>query len=206
MNHCGSNDALTLLRSVAKRVKINCTVLVLLCAVAGVVGAAEPCLSGPQPGQRTGPYSALIATGTNRGTSHCYICEAADRPTVIIFARTLNDSLAKLLQRLDQSADDYKAAELRPWATFLSGNQTEFDPQVVAWAKKHAIRSVPLGIFEDPDGPPSYRLNREADVTILLNVNRKVVVNFSFRAGELTDEKIAEVIKALPQVVGGNKK
>ncbi len=45
----------------------------------------EPCNSGPQTGQRCGPYAALIATGPERGQSYCYICETGDKPAVLIF-------------------------------------------------------------------------------------------------------------------------
>jgi hypothetical protein len=178
---------------------------VLLCLLVAIACGSEPCQSGLQSGQRTGPYAALISTGTNRGTSHCYICESADRPTVIVFARSLSDPLARLVAGLDKASEDCKPSELRPWVTFLSADQTAFDPQVVAWARKHAIRNVPLGVFEDRDGPPSYRLSRDADVTILLNVKQKVVTNFSFRTGELTDEKIAEVLKAISQIAPDKK-
>jgi hypothetical protein len=64
---------------------------------------------------------------------------------------------------------------------------------------------VPLGIFEDPLGPPSYRLAKEADVTVLLFVKQKVVGNFAFRPGELSDDKIKEVMNALPRIVGEKK-
>jgi hypothetical protein len=56
---------------------------------------------------------------------------------------------------------------------------------------------MPLGIFDDEVGPPSYRLNRDAQATVLLFVKQKVVANFAFRAGEITEAKIAEVARAL---------
>ena len=90
---------------------------------------------------------------------------------------------------------DHKDAELRSWVTFLHDDQLSFDPQVVQWAKKQAIRNVSLGVFEDLVGPPSYKLHRDADVTVLVYVKQKVVANFAFRAGELTDGRIAEVLK-----------
>ncbi len=85
--------------------------------------------------------------------------------------------------------------------TFLSEEQPGLDPRVVEWGKHHAIRSVPLGIFADADGPPSYRLAHDADVTVMLYVKQKVVANFAFRAGELTEERVAEVFKAVPRIV-----
>ena len=175
-------------------------------ALAGdTVRAADPCRSGLQRGQRPGPYAAVISTGPERGKSHCYICETGDRPAVVVFARNLNLSLAKLCQRLDQAVVEYHKAELRAWVTLLSDDQLSLDPRVVQWGKKYALRSIPIGVFEDVGGPPSYLLARDADVTVLLFVKQKVVANFAFREGELSSEKVAEVMKALPRIVGEKK-
>jgi hypothetical protein len=164
---------------------------------------AEPCQSGLTPGQRPGPYAFLVATGPNRGKSHCFVCETADRPAVIVFARNQSDSLAKLLLRVDQALQDHQKAELRAWATFLSDNQPAAEPKLTEWARKTGLRSLAVGIFEDQDGPPSYRLNREADVTVLLSVKQKVVANFAFRQGELNDDKIKDIVATLPKMVEG---
>ena len=59
--------------------------------------------------------SAGEATGPQRGVSHCYICETAERPAVIIFAREPNDSLGALAQRIDKALIDHKKADLRGW-------------------------------------------------------------------------------------------
>ena len=72
---------------------------------------------------------------------------------------------------------------------------------MVQWGKKHATGNVPLGIFEDPVGPPTYLLAREADVTVLLSVNQKVAANFAFRAGELNDTAIAAIMTAVPKLL-----
>jgi hypothetical protein len=122
---------------------------------------------------------------------------------VVVFARSLSDPLGKLVGRLDQEVRDHKKEQLRAWVTFLSDNQVALDPQVVRWAEKHAVSSVPLGIFEDRDGPPSYRLGRDADVTVVVFVKRRVAANFAFRAGELSDERAGEVLKALPKILSG---
>lgn len=169
----------------------------LLIAVACLAG--EPVVSGLKPGQRPGPYSSLVSVGAERGQSHCFICAAADRPIVIVFARHLSDPLGKLVRGLDKALVDHKDAELRAWVTFLSDDQTALDPKVVEWSKKHSVRRVPLSVFEDVVGPPSYLIGRDADVTVMLSVKQKVVRNFAFRAGELNDERIAEILKAIPQ-------
>jgi hypothetical protein len=173
---------------------------VLLAALTAAT-AQTPLRSGLPAGVRPGPYSALVCTGPQRGQQHCFICETEDRPAVIVFARSLSDPVGKLAQRIDRALADHKAADLRAWVTFLAEDHTGMDPKVVAWAKKHAVGTVPLGVFEDLGGPPSYRLARDADVTVLLSVKQRVVANFAFRAGELTDARIDEVMKALPRIV-----
>jgi hypothetical protein len=147
----------------------------------------------------------VLSTGDQRGKSHCYICETADRPAVIVFARSLSEPLARLVQGLDRALAEQKKAELRSWVTFLHDDQSTFDPEVVKWAKKHAIRGVPLGVFEDTDGPPSYKLARDADVTVLLFVKQKVVVNAAFRAGELNEAKIKSILASVPKITAAKK-
>ncbi len=172
----------------------------------GASAAEGPCVSGPKAGQRPGPYSSVICTGEQRGKSHCYICETEDRPAVIVFARSLSEPLGKLASQLDRALAEYKKNDLRGWITLLHKDQSQIDAEVLQWAKKHKLRTIPVGVFEDTDGPPSYRLSRDADVTILLSVKQKVVVNFAFRAGELSDVKIAEVVRAIPKITGAAKK
>ena len=88
-----------------------------------------------------------------------------------------------------------------PIGKSMTDDQVAIDPKVIDWSKKHATGAVPLGVFEDPVGPPAYLLAREADVTILLSVKQSVVANFAYRAGELNDAAIADILKALPRIV-----
>ncbi|MBI3407787.1 MAG: hypothetical protein HY040_05450 [Planctomycetes bacterium] len=157
-----------------------------------------PCKSGLREKQRPGPYISIVAVGPQRGQSHCFICEAADRPAVILFARQLSEPLGKLVHKLDKSLADHK--DMRIWVTFLAEDQQTIDPKVVQWSKKHATGNVPLSVFEDEVGPPTYLLAREADVTILLSVKQRVVANYAYRAGELNDAAIADILKALPRI------
>src|SRR5262245_44707171 len=175
-------------------------VVLLLGGGGRLVAEEAPCVSGPRVGQRPGPYSFVLCTGDNRGKSHCYICETADRPAVVVFARKLSEPLGKLAAQLDRALADHAKSELRAWVTILHDDQSKLDADVVAWAKRHAVRSVPVGVFEDVAGPPSYRLHADAEVTVLLSVKQKVVVNHAFRAGELTDAKVKEILAAVPTI------
>jgi hypothetical protein len=166
-----------------------------------MVLAADPCVSGVPVGKRPGPYSALVATGPHRGTSHCYICDNGDRPAVVVFARTPDAALGKLVKQIDQAVIEHRKAELNGWVTFLSDDQPALDPKIVAWAREHGIGEVPLAVFEDADGPPTYKIARDADVTVMLFVNQRVTANFAFRTGELNQDRVAEILREITKLL-----
>ena len=172
--------------------------LIPLLFLPAFAGAAEPCVSGIPVGQRPGPYSFLVATGPQRGQQTCYICEQVDKPTAVIFARTLSPQLAKLAVKLDAEVPMRKDAGFKVWVTQLAA-KADLDA-LAKWSKASAIKNAPVGAFEDVDGPPAYKLAVEADVTVLLFVKKKVVANFAFRADELTDEAVASVVEELPKL------
>ena len=163
------------------------------------LAVSEPCVSGVPVGQRPGPYSFLIATGPDRGKQECYVCAQADKPTVIVFGRTLSPATGKLLAALDAEALAGKDLRLKCWFTQLT--ETADLDALGKWSQAHGLKSLTVGASEDPDGPPGYTLNPEAEVTVLMFVDKKVVVNVALRADELTAERIAEVRASLSRVL-----
>ena len=176
------------------------TAAVLL--VTSCLAAEEPVFtSGLKVGQRPGPYAFVMATGPQRGQAFCYICDTADKPAAIIFAKTLNEPLGKLAAKLDQAANDGAIKDFRTWLTLLDDGKTpDCERRLVAWGRHHALKSMPLGVFEDEVGPPAYRLNRDAEATVLVFVKQKVVANFALRPGDLNDAKLGEIARSLEQL------
>jgi hypothetical protein len=176
------------------------TVVIFLCC-----SAEPPCISGPRVGQRPGPYSFVLSTGAERGKSHCYICETGDRPMVIVFARSLSDPLGRLVRKLDEAVTTHSRAQLRSWVTLLAEEESKLNKAILARERKLGLKQVPIGVFEDLAGPPSYRLHADADVTVLLAVKQKVVANFDFRAGEMTEAQIEAILATLPKILPAAK-
>jgi hypothetical protein len=172
--------------------------IVLFCTFS--VAAGDPCVSGVPVGQRPGPYSFLVATGAQRGKQTCYICEQheGNKPAAVVFARNLSEPLAKLLSKLEAVGTDKKESGYKVWMTQLT--PTANLDELAKWAQKQGLKTTPIGAFEDADGPPSYKLNKDADATIILFAKQKVIANFAFRTGELNDKSIEEVLKAVPQL------
>jgi hypothetical protein len=160
--------------------------------------AEDPCVSGVPVGKRPGPYSFLVATGKERGQQTCYICEQheGNKPAAVVFARSTSDQLGKLLARLEGAGARHKESGYKVWMTQLA-ERADLDA-LAKWAQTQGLKTVPVGAYEDADGPPSYRLHQDADVTVLLFAKQKVIANFAFRAGELTDKRINEVVKVVP--------
>jgi hypothetical protein len=176
-------------------------VSVICCALAPLAAsAADPCLSGVQPGQKIGPYSFLVATGPQRGQQTCYVCETADRPAVVVFSRKLSKPLGQLMVKCNDWVAAQPKDEVRSWMTVLGEKTVSLD-ELAKWAKQAGIQSVPVGVFDDPIGPPSFKISEEAEVTVLLWVNRKVVANFAFRENELNDAAIKKITAAMAKMV-----
>lgn len=160
-----------------------------------ILPADEPCVSGLPVGGRPGPYSFLVATGPERGKSECYVCAQAEKPTVIVFGRSLDGATGKLLAALDAETATRQAAGFKSWFTQLA-DVADLDA-LSKYAQKHGLKAVTVGAYEDADGPPAYKVSRDAEVTVLVYVKRKVVANFALKSGELTEAKLAEVRKSL---------
>jgi hypothetical protein len=169
-----------------------------LCAQAP---AKDPCVSGLPIGQRPGPYSFLVASGPQRGQLTCYVCETAEKPGVIVFTRSLSEPMAKLVASCDEVITAKPKDSIRGWMTVL-GEKTVGAEDLGKWAKEMGLKSMPVGVFDDPIGPPSYKLADDADLTILLFVDRKVVANFAFRKGELDETSAKKVVEEVKRLAG----
>lgn len=167
---------------------------IFACILALPIGAfaKDPCISGPQVGQRPGPYSFLIATGPQRGQQTCYVCDTAEKPGIIVFARSLSEPLAKLVAKCDDAVAAKEKEGLKTWLTVLGEKSVALD-ELSKWAKKTGLKSMPTGVFDDPLGPPSYKLAEDADITVLLFVDKKVTVNWAFRTGELDEAALKKI-------------
>ncbi len=175
--------------------------VVLAAAIVSRTWAKDPVASGPKIGARPGPYTFWVSTGSSRGQETCFICDTADRPAVLVFARTPSDGLAKLARSLDKALADHKAAELRSWITFIGKDHETFDRPLLDWSRQHGLKSVPVGSYKENDGPPTYRVAREADVTVVMFVKKQVQATFGFRRDELTDEAMKPVLDAISRLV-----
>ena len=150
-----------------------------------LVADAPPVSSGPTVGEKPAPYSFVVSTGVRRGQLHCFICEAAEKPFIIFFARQPNDTTGELASRCDTIIREARTRDARGWVTFLQPDQSSFDNRALLFGRKHKLGTMATGVFEDIVGPPDYKIAAEADLTIVMARGEKVIRTMAFTANGL---------------------
>ena len=178
--------------------KVFLPALALLLAC-NVSASAADVKSGLKKGAFVGAFNVKDITGPSKGESLCYRCQFAGRPVVAIFTRTLDANVTSLIKKIDAQVAKNGDKSLRAFVVLLTDEPDAAELKLVALAKKNNIKNVPLTIFDGIAGPPSYKLQKDAQVTILMWNKHHVVSNHAFIKGKLDK-------KAVKAVAGATKK
>jgi hypothetical protein len=176
--------------------------LAVAAALAGTAVAAD-LKSGNQPGDKvSGAFHPYHVNGEEAGKCGCLYCKAGDDPVIAVFARTPNDpAVNKLLKALDAENVKHAKADMLTYAVF-SGDKAALEPVLKDAAKKAELKKLIIAIEEkDEPIPEKYKLNKDADVTVVLYVNRIVQANHAFAKGKLTDKDIEAVVRDVSKIV-----
>jgi hypothetical protein len=122
----------------------------------------------------------------------------------MIFSRKTDDALASLAKKLDKVVADNADKQMKTFVSFLgdADDRAKLKSDVEAFAKKSAVKEIPLVIpVEQPDGPDTYSVNPDATYTVLVYKGLKVVTNHALKDGELTKEKIEEIVKDTDKIL-----
>ena len=65
---------------------------------------------------------------------------------------------------------------------------------LIAFGEQAGIEHTPLTVFDGVEGPPSYKLDPTADVTVLVWVDTKVEAVHTLAAGELDEAAVARMM------------
>lgn len=190
-------------------------------------------LSGPQPGKTLpGPFDSRMINGDFKSKQHCLVCEYRLFPVVMVFvkeplgAKDIPDDspILYLLEKLEESMVRYEMFYLKGCGIFLSpyahGSATrEGDKkaeELVEEAKNRQtllrkldkraekFKSVVLATLP-AEGPKDYKINPDAEVTIILFNSLKVIANEAFPEGKMTREDADRFIESLDKLVRGTK-
>ena len=101
----------------------------------------------------------------------------------MLFVRDVTGALGMLLKQLDKVVADNKAVDLRSFAVVFTDDREATEAKLKELAQKFAISdNVPLVIPEDPAPLKRYKIHQDAEVTVVLYRNYRVMDSFAFRA------------------------
>jgi len=120
----------------------------------------------------------------------------------MIFTRKLDDTLASLVKKVNDTVEQNKAKRMAAFVVLLGDDAKSKADDLKALAETEKL-SIPLTIaVEQPNGPEAYKISPEADQTILLyNRLSSVKDNVALKPGELTPAKINEILKKTSEIL-----
>lgn len=172
-----------------------------LAALSFSVAFAEELKSGLAVGDSPGAFNVNDVTGPSKGTSLCYRCQYGNRPVVAVFARDVNDDLAKVIKDVDALVEKNKAKDMKAFVVVLSEDAEAVAPKLEALAKKEGIKNVPLTTFDGASGPEDYNISKDAFVTVLMWNKSEVKSNVALAKGKLDAAAAKKIVAAAEGLV-----
>lgn len=165
----------------------------------GLAAADDVVYSGPQPGEELQPLNVVRAYGDDRETVDL-LEESAGQPTLLVFVHGANRPAARLTRVLMNYAEMRTEDGLFAAMIWLDDDRSgaeQYLKQAISWWGM----GPPVGISVDGgEGPGSYGLNRNVNVTVLVANDGQVLANEALVQPSETDaprilEHVVELIQ-----------
>lgn len=164
-----------------------------LLVVASGIGVAGELKSGLECGESPGAFNVKDVTGPNKGKSLCYRCAYGQKPTVTIFTRELNDNVTALIKDVDAAVGKNGDQKLSAFVVLLTDDPDAAEPKLAALAKKAGVKNVPLTVYDGTAGPPAYKIDKNAEVSVMMWVKSDVKVSQAFEKGKFDKVAVKKV-------------
>jgi hypothetical protein len=178
--------------------KLLAVLSVACCATVAWAADKTECL---KEGDSVAAFYVTDVTGPSAGEKLCYRCKYGARPVVSIFAKQMNDKVATLTKKIDEQVAANKDAKMAAFVVILTEDPEGQNTGLKDVAAKQEIKNTPLTTFDGLAGPDAYKISKDADVTVMMWVDSKVKVNEALKAKDLTDEKIATLVKSTSKIL-----
>jgi hypothetical protein len=122
----------------------------------------------------------------------------------MVFARETNPGLTSLVKKLDAATVKNADAKMGSFVVFCNDDE-KLEGALKEWAEKDGIKKTILAI-DNPAGPDSMKVDKDADVTVVLYLKKKVKFNHAFKKGELTPKAVDQVVADVTKVIADKKK
>ena len=120
-------------------------------------------------------------------------------PVAVVFAREIDGNLTSLVKKIDEATSKNKEAKMGSYVVFCTDSE-DMEKKLKSLAEKEKIGKTIL-MIDNPAGPKSFKLDRDAAVTVMLYRKKTVAANYAFKKGELDDKAIDKIIGDLPKIL-----
>jgi hypothetical protein len=156
-------------------------------------GIALAVKSGLESGDAPSPFNVKDITGPNKGTSLCYRCQYGAKPVACVFTREITPEVTALIQEIDKQVGANKEKNMSAFVVLLTDDADKGAKQLEKVATEAKVSNVPLTVFDGTAGPESYKIAKDAGVTVLMWNKSRVQVNHAFEPGKLTKDDVSKV-------------
>ena len=118
-----------------------------------------------------------------------------------MFTRKITDDLASLVKQIDNTVNENSGKNMKAFVVYLGDDPAAAEKKLQSLAKDHKITKTPLTVYQTEEGPPNYRISRDADVTVLMWLGRNVKANVAFGKQPLTKADIQKVVKSTAKIL-----
>ncbi len=167
--------------------------------------SAEELKSGLQADQQIGAFFVTKAAGADKdgvkvGKNLCYRCKNGGRPQVMVFTRSSDKNVAKLVSKLDTAITKNSDKQLRAFVNYMGKSKASASKDAKKLCASTKAKNVPFVVpNEFENGPGNYGLSPKAEVTIILAEGGKVKANHAFATAK--DVDVEDVIKSLTKIL-----
>ena len=177
--------------------------LLLLVIIPTRLGLAKDAVfSGPHSGERLTPFKVRLALSNQAGQEADFVTQAGGKPIVLIFIHIVNRPALRMANVLANYTASRSKDGLHTGVVWLADDVTEAENTLKR--SGHALaKNAPTGISMDgAEGPGSYGLNRNVELTILVGKEGKVTANFALVQPSIQAD-LPKILDAIVKVAGG---
>lgn len=162
---------------------------------------AQALKSGLQPGDRIGAFTVTKVAGAPNddvpeGTDLCYRCMLGNRPVVAVFAREVDEELVTLVKELNQIVAKNADKQMGSFVNLLGEDQQTLAKEAKKLAKVAEAENVAVVVPKDhKNGPDHLKLNKDAEVTVLIYKDGIIEKNLAFAKDAMCGECVKQVLK-----------
>lgn len=116
----------------------------------------------------------------------------------MIFAREIDGNLTSLVKEIDKATAANKSKKMGSFVVFLSDDK-DLETKIKELAEKEGIKNTVLSI-DNIAGPTSYKIEKDAAITVVYYNKREVKVNQAFGKGQLKSDDVKKLVTDLPKL------